>query len=109
MKKIVLTLVTLAFLAAIAMTQAKAPGMTGWISDAKCAAKGGDPSHADCAKRCAERGEKLVFVSDQDKKILTVDNQDVLKDHVGHHVLVTGKVDSGSLHVDTISMLDQSK
>jgi hypothetical protein len=105
MKKIVLTLVAFAFLATIAMTQTKAPGMTGWVTDAKCAAKGGDLSNADCAKKCAEHGEKLVFVSDQDKKIMSVDNQDSLKGHEGQHVMVTGKVDNGALHVDTISDL----
>jgi len=105
MKRAMLTLIALAFFASIAMTQTKAPGMTGWVTDAKCAAKGGDLSNADCAKKCAERGEKLVFVSDQDKKIISVDNQDSLKGHEGQHVMVTGKVDNGALHVDTISAL----
>jgi hypothetical protein len=106
MKRVALTLVGLALCATIAMTQVKAPGMTGWVTDAKCAAKGGDLSNADCAKKCAEHGEKLVFVTDQDKKVMSVDNQAALKGHEGHHVLVTGKVDNGSLHVDTISMLE---
>ena len=105
MKRVVLTLVAFAFLATVAMSQQKAPGMTGYVTDAKCAAKGGDLSNADCAKRCAERGEKLVFVSDQDKKIMSVDNQDALKGHEGQHVMVTGKVDNGALHVDTISAI----
>ena len=106
MKKIALILSALAFSVTIAVTQAKAPGMTGWITDAKCAAKGGDLSNADCAKKCAEHGEKLVFVSDQDKKIMSVDNQDSLKGHEGQHVMVTGKVDNGALHVDSINQLD---
>jgi hypothetical protein len=106
MKRIALTLAGLALWATIAISQTKAPGMTGWVTDAKCAAKGGDLSNADCAKKCAEHGEKLVFVSDQDKKVMSVDNQATLKGHEGQHVLVTGKVDNDSLHVDTISMLE---
>ena len=106
MKIVVLTLTALALFTTFAMTQAKAPGMTGWVTDAKCAAKGGDLSNADCAKKCTQRGEKLVFVSDQDKKILSVDNQDSLKGHEGQHVMVTGKVDNGALHVDTVNALD---
>ena len=78
MKRVVLTLTALALFTTLALTQAKAPGMTGWVTDAKCASKGGDLSNADCARKCAERGEKLVFVSDQDKKIMSVDNQDAL-------------------------------
>jgi hypothetical protein len=105
MKNVVLTLIALGFFASVAMTQAKAPGMTGYVTDAKCASKGGDLSNADCAKKCAEHGEKLVFVSDQDKKMMSVDNQDSLKGHEGQHVMVTGKVDNGALHVDTINAL----
>lgn len=106
MKRVALILAGLALWVTIAISQTKAPGMTGWVTDAKCAAKGGDLSNADCAKKCAEHGEKLVFVSDQDKKVMSVDNQAALKGHEGHHVLVTGKVDNDSLHVDTISMLE---
>lgn len=106
MKRAMLTLTAFALFTSLALTQAKAPGITGWVTDAKCAAKGGDLSNADCAKKCAEHGEKLVFVSDQDKKIMSVDNQDSLKGHEGQHVMVTGKVDNGALHVDTINSLD---
>jgi len=106
MKRVVLTLTALALFTTFAMTQAKAPGMTGWVTDAKCASNGSDLSNADCAKKCAQHGEKLVFVSDQDKKIMSVDNQDSLKGHEGQHVMVTGKVDNGALHVDTINALD---
>ena len=106
MKRAVLALAAFALLTTLALAQTKAPGMTGWVTDAKCAAKGGDLSNADCAKKCAEHGEKLVFVSDQDKKIMSVDNQDSLKGHEGQHVMVTGKVDNGALHVDSINALD---
>lgn len=106
MKRVALMVAGLALSATISMTQTKAPGMTGWVTDAKCAAKGGDLSNADCAKKCAEHGEKLVFVSDQEKKVMSVDNQAALKGHEGQHVLVTGKVDNDSLHVDTISALE---
>ena len=88
---------------------AKATSMSGYITDAKCAAKhGADLSNSDCAKKCAEKGEKLVFVGDKDKKVYQVDNQDALKGHEGHHVRVTGKDDNGTLHVDKVSMLKSS-
>lgn len=111
MKKLGLILLAFAFLASSAVAKDKASGakatsMSGYITDAKCAAKpGADLSNADCAKKCAEKGEKLVFVGDKDRKIYAVDNQDALKGHEGHHVRVTGKEDNGTLHVDKVSML----
>lgn len=78
----------------------------GYISDEKCGAK----VNADCAKRCVEAGKKAVFVTDKDKSILAIDNQDAVKDHVGHHVDVKGTVSNGTLHVDSVSMIaDNSK
>src|SRR5215470_20305284 len=114
MKKFGLTLITMAFLVSFSVAKdnaaaAKATSISGWITDAKCAAKpGADLSNADCAKKCAEKGEKLVFVGDKDKKVYQVDNQDALKGHEGHHVRVTGKDDNGTLHVDKVSMLKSS-
>ncbi|HXZ80638.1 MAG TPA: hypothetical protein VEG30_11955 [Terriglobales bacterium] len=78
--------------------------MTGWVSDAKCAAHAG-PGKEACAKKCIEAGEKMVFVTDQDRKILSVDNPDALKDHIGHHVNVKGSVKGEALHVDSVTML----
>jgi hypothetical protein len=112
MKKLLLVLFALTFVTSvtsISLAKDKAPKatkMSGWVSDEKCGAK--DIDNADCAKKCAEAGSKLVFVSEKDKSILNVDNQDALKGHEGHHVSVTGKVDNGTLHVDKVSMLKQS-
>ena len=50
-----------------------------------------------------------MLVSDKDKSIVNVDNQDALKGHEGHHVSVTGKLDNGTLHVDKVAMLKQPK
>ena len=113
MKRFALTLLAVAFLASFSMAKdkdkaagAKAEKISGWITDAKCAAKtGGDYSNADCAKKCAEAGEKLVVVSDKGHKVYNVDNQDALKGHEGHHVRVTGSDSNGTLHVDNVEML----
>src|SRR5260370_37256058 len=112
MKKISLILLALAFLTAVALAQtspSKAENISGWITDAKCAAKGGDLSNGDCAKKCAEKGEKLVLVTDKNHKILAVDNQDALKGHEGHYVSVTGTVNGDTIHVDKAAMLKEPK
>jgi hypothetical protein len=111
MRKIALTLLALTFLVSVSVAKDKAASgkatkLTGWVSDEKCGAK--DIDNADCAKKCAEAGSKLVFVSEKDKSVINVDNQDALKGHEGHHVRVTGKLDNGTLHVDKVEMLKQS-
>jgi hypothetical protein len=47
----------------------------------------------------------MVIVTDGDQKVLAVDNQDALKDHVGHHVAVTGTMSGDSMHVGSVKML----
>jgi hypothetical protein len=111
MKKIALMLLAVAFLASVSVAKDKASAgkatkLSGWVSDEKCGAK--DIDNADCAKKCAEAGSKLVFVSEKDKSVINVDNPDVLKGHEGHHVRVTGKLENGTLHVDKVDMLKQS-
>jgi len=113
MRKFGFTLVAIVLLASLSMAKdnasSKASKVSGWITDAKCASKAGaDLSNADCAKKCAEQGEKLVFVSDKDKKVYQVDNQDALKGHEGHHVSVTVTTNNDTLHVDKVDMLKSS-
>jgi hypothetical protein len=114
MKKLGFSLLAVVFLLSLSVAKDKAAGakatsMSGYITDAKCASKpNADLSNSDCAKKCAENGEKLVFVGDKDKKVYQVDNQDALKGHEGHHVRITGKEDNGTLHVDKVSMLKSS-
>ena len=62
-------------------------------------------NHKGCAKKCIEGGQKMVVVTDKDQKVLTVSNPDALKDHIGHHVAVTGEVSGDSIKVDSAKML----
>ena len=103
MKKLAMMLLAVAFLSTLAL--AKDTKINGWVSDEKCGAKGANASHADCAKKCEEAGSKLVVVSDKDHKVYSVDNQDALKGHEGHHVRVTATDNNGTLHVDNVAML----
>jgi hypothetical protein len=80
--------------------------VTGWISDDKCGAKGANAKGEACTKKCIEGGAKAVLVNDADGKVLAIDNADAVKGHEGHHVTVTGHVDSakGSIHVASLKM-----
>jgi Protein of unknown function (DUF5818) len=77
--------------------------LDGWISDAKCGAKGANAAHAQCAKKCVEGGEKPVLVTDKDQKVVAIANPEAVSGHEGQHVKVTGTMtDSGSLKVDKV-------
>ena len=79
--------------------------VNGWVTDAKCGVKGAAAGKEDCAKKCIEKGAKMVVVTDTDQKVLTVDNPDALKDHIGHHVAITGHASGDSIHVESVKML----
>ena len=78
----------------------------GWISDSKCAAKGANAAHAQCAKKCIDGGEKPVLVTDKDQKVVPIENPSAVSGHQGQHVKVTGALTAdGSLHIDKVSEL----
>jgi hypothetical protein len=83
----------------------KSTTVNGWVSDAKCGAKGANAGAEACTKKCVAAGEKMVIVTDTDQKVLAVDNQDALKGHEGHHVAVTGTMSKDSIHVNNVKML----
>ena len=110
MKKVFAVILGMTMMFAVAAVAKGKPAdsgnkMSGWIMDQKCAAKAGEPGMEACAKRCIEGGQKAVFVSQKDKEVFQIDNPDVTKGHEGHHVVVTGKVDNGTLHIDHLSMM----
>jgi hypothetical protein len=52
-------------------------------------------------------GDKMKFVTDEDKKTWEVMNPDALKGHEGHHVELSAHVyaDKSAIHVMTVKML----
>ena len=77
--------------------------VTGWVTDAACAAKDrAGAEHKACAQKCAAKGQALVLVTD-DKKVIKIHNKDAVKDHVGAKVKATGKVDGDSIHIDSVA------
>src|SRR5579859_6130059 len=113
MKRTCVSLLVVATLVLPVMAKDKAAGakaktISGWITDEKCSRKSGDHSNAECARKCAEAGEKLVVVADKGQTVYNVDNQDALKGHEGQHVKVTGQDNNGTLHVDKVDRLSQS-
>ena len=79
--------------------------VNGWVSDSKCGVKGANAAAEACTKKCIAAGADPVIVTDNDQKVLTVENPDSLKEHYGHHVAVTGHIDGDKIHVDSVKML----
>jgi hypothetical protein len=52
-------------------------------------------------------GDKMKFVTDEDKKTWEVMNPEALKGHEGHHVELSAHIyaDKGAIHVMTVKML----
>ncbi len=98
MKKFLAVLVFAAVVSSLSL--AETGSFTGWVTDAKCAPK----VNAECAKKCADAGEKLVFVN-SDKTVMQVANPETLKGHEGHHVTVKGTVDKGTLTISSVEMV----
>jgi Protein of unknown function (DUF5818) len=93
------------FVSALAMT-AMAAELTGYISDAGCAAKQGAAKvaadgHAGCAKGCIKRGDKAVLVT-PDGKIYQIANQDKVVDHAGQKVTLVGDVADDNITVSEV-------
>lgn len=112
MKKVITVASMLVLIAGLAAAKSdSAKWQKGWVSDSKCGVKGAGPGHADCGKKCLAAGEHVVFVNEHTKKVYTVDNEDALKDHIGHRVAVQGTVDAanGTMHVDKVNMLPQKQ
>jgi hypothetical protein len=107
MKKVwlVLIAVLLLFFMVAVVSAADTTTVNGYVSDSQCGAKGASDTHAGCMKKCLAKGAKYVIVTDDDKKVLTVDNPDALKGHEGHHIAATGTVTGDSMHVDSIKMM----
>jgi len=107
MRKLVLLLVAGALLVLLASVSFAGDAQTvnGWIADSKCGVKGANAGGEECTKKCIAAGAKPVVVTDKDQKVLTVDNPDVLKDHYGHHVAVTGHIDGDKIHIENVKML----
>jgi hypothetical protein len=108
MKKVSISVVCCLVLSLAAFAAPKSAKMTGWVSDAMCGAKGASAAHAACAKKCADKGEALVFVDDKDHKVMKIANQDAVKDHMGEHVSIMASEKDGALQIDKVTAMSDS-
>ena len=109
MKKVLLPLFFLSLLLfLIGSVPAGAAGTqtwSGYISDSMCGAKGAMPSHADCMKKCLDKGASTVIVVDDTHQVLRIANPNAVKGQEGHRVLLTGNIDDNGIHVLSLRII----
>ncbi|MFB3826329.1 MAG: hypothetical protein ACE15B_06145 [Bryobacteraceae bacterium] len=103
MKNAALALLLMFCLFAVA---AHAGEMTGIITCEKC--KHTDEKALTCARTCVKSGVPAGFVNSADGKYYKVANQEKVKAHVGHKVVVNGQVNGDTLTVDSLKMARKS-
>lgn len=88
----------------------------GWFSDESCARQKVDagkiePTKADCARKCVEKGIKLAFISETDKKLFIVSNPENYKTNIGSYVELTGTTNDAdqTVHIDSVKKLADVK
>jgi len=111
-KRLLFCTVALAIVAGMTLVadgKGKTGSWTGWITDTKCGAKGAAETHAACAKKCADAGEKYTFYNPEDKKVYQLVPQDKVAAHAAHHVTVKGAVEGDTITVTSIDMAAEPK
>jgi hypothetical protein len=73
MKKSFLAILGSAVLAAAASVALAADTMTGWVTEAHCAAKGANAGHKECGAKCVKEGQKVAFYDNATKKTMNFD------------------------------------
>ena len=78
--------------------------LTGWVSDEHCGAQHTKPGGAGCIRKCIKGGadvghpewkpQRMVFVSEADKKVWVVENPETLKGREGQKVKIRGRIDA---------------
>lgn len=99
---------------------AKKATVRGWISDENCGALHTKPGGEDCIRKCRRGGasvghpewlpQRLVLVSDSDKKIWIVENPESLDGREGRHVEVRAILDiaKASIRVSRVGEIQAS-
>jgi len=75
-----------------------------YISDSKCGAKHAGDMNAKCVNSCIKGGATPVAVVGE--KVYKIDDPSKVKEHFGHKVVITGKVDGDTLNVDSVKMAE---
>ena len=97
-------LLTAAIFLSISASSAFAETWHGTVTDSMCSVKhvNGTKDDVECAQKCMKMGDKAVLVVGD--KVYKIENQDAVKDHIGHKVNVMGTMNGDTIHIDKVTM-----
>ena len=97
-------LATAAIFLTVSSASAFAENWKGTVTDSMCSTKhvAGTKDDVACAQKCMKMGDKAVLVVGD--KVYKIENQDAVKDHIGHKVNVTGTMTGDTIHIDKVTM-----
>ena len=75
-----------------------------YISDAKCGAKHASDMNTKCIQGCVKGGAAPVAVVGD--KVYKVNDASIVMDHLGHKVVITGKLDGETLDIVSVKMAE---
>ena len=77
----------------------------GYVSCTKCAAKGATESHRDCMEKCLAKGAGVVLVTDDDHRLIRIENPEAVKAHHAHRVALDGYMNGDLFHVISVRII----
>jgi hypothetical protein len=88
----------------------------GWLSDEQCArgrAEAGTytATNLSCARKCVAAGKRIVLIDADNKRILTIENQDAARRNLGDYVEIAGVLDprTTNLRIASLRFLDKNR
>lgn len=79
---------------------------SGYVSCSMCeAAKGASDSHRECMEECLAKGANVVLVTDNDHRIIRIENPGAVSGQHAHHVALSGYMSEEGFHVISVRML----
>jgi hypothetical protein len=107
MKKALLACTLLSsFLMARFVSAAGDQTVYGYISCSKCeGAKGATESHRECMEKCVAKGADVVLVTDNDHRLISIENPDTVSGQHAHHVALYGYMNGNGFHVISVRVL----
>jgi hypothetical protein len=113
---LVLAIVPLLFGGGKIYAQTQARTIRGWLSDEACARSRATTgiytnTNPECARKCVAEGKKIVLIAPDEKKVLTVVNQDMAKGNVGNEVEVSATIDTKNetVEIKSLKMLEEGR
>jgi|SRR5271170_3687267 hypothetical protein len=78
----------------------------GYVSCSICVGdKGATESHHDCMEKCLAKGADVVLLTDDDRRLVRIENPDMVSGHHAHRVALYGYMNGDAFRVISVRIL----